>query len=791
MGRLQSSIGLVTGTDIVGTVDKLISLSGRPRDRLVNKGVEIQGQQQQIASLTATVIGVQLAGDSLGSASLFRSKSASSSNTEALSVATSENAVEGDYTVRTLQTAATHSIQSAQRFDKTDEALGLSGKITISPSGFVDEKVALSSLNDGLGVQAGKIRLTDRSGETAEVDLTNVRTIDDVLTAINDAGVDIQATTSNGKIRLIDQTGSTDSNLKVEQLGTAETAADLGLWGIDEAASSVDGKTIDLPEGTTSLRGAALGQLGGGTGLGTLTNFDIELSDGTTASIDVSEAGSLGEVVDAINASGMELIARINDAGNGIRLRDVSAGTGSFTVSSADDTAANLGVASTTDNDVIEGADLNLQSVTLESKLADLNQGKGIGRGSFTIVDSDGNTGAINIVADEIETIGDLVDRVNGLSINVTAALNEAGDGIVINDDAAGTGSLKITDTGTGRAAANLGIAGTATSTGNSSISGSDATTIQITAEDTLDSIVEKINETGRYADATVITNDDGTFSLQIRANKGGAAGRIGINTEDLELNLRTASKGQDAVISIASSSGNTRFLNSSDGVFEDSVSGLDMTLKELSSDPITINVDEDPSKAVTAIRRFADQFNKLVDKISEVTFFDAEKNEVGLLFGSTETLRIQNGYARLLSGNLSGRGEFRSLAQIGVRLGENGKLKVDEKKLENALATNAADVEQFFNRKDPITDENIGMVGQLSSLADRFAGTDGGMLINKTMTLGSQLERNGERVDSMNQRLEAQRERLLQNYYAMEQAISKIQSNSQYASNISYLGFP
>jgi flagellar hook-associated protein 2 len=35
MGRLQSSIGLITGTNITGTVDQLIAISARSRDRLV------------------------------------------------------------------------------------------------------------------------------------------------------------------------------------------------------------------------------------------------------------------------------------------------------------------------------------------------------------------------------------------------------------------------------------------------------------------------------------------------------------------------------------------------------------------------------------------------------------------------------------------------------------------------------------------------------------------------------------------------------------------------------------
>ncbi len=72
MGRIQSSIGLITGTDIVGTVDQLIAISGRPRDRLLSRTTLLQQEQQAIASLTASVIGVQLAGNQLSNASFFQ-----------------------------------------------------------------------------------------------------------------------------------------------------------------------------------------------------------------------------------------------------------------------------------------------------------------------------------------------------------------------------------------------------------------------------------------------------------------------------------------------------------------------------------------------------------------------------------------------------------------------------------------------------------------------------------------------------------------------------------------------
>ena len=910
MGRIASSVGLITGTDIAGTVDQLIAISARPRDRLLSRINTLQQQQQAYAELTASVIGVQLAGDQLSSTSLYRSKKAESSNTEALSVDATDALASAGHLVRTLQTAATHSVNSLQRFDAANEALGLVGSISINPDGFVDDSLSLRSLNNGRGIDLGTIRITDRSGKSSDIDLSSARTFEDVLAKINDAEIDVRATTDGDAIKLIDQTGSTDSNLIVEQLGNNETAADLGLWGIDVASDTVtglslqtpvtsstelsdlrngqgirlatgndleitlsDGTTLDVDFGdfsgagadatiddvvnalnaidpaklsasfsggelvvndltggtgsfeiadatdaftasdlgitgsttstsitanyeTKALRGAALASLGGGNGLGTLTDLDITLADGSSASIDLSSATNTGEILDAINASGLSLIATLNDAGNGFRIRDVSGGAGTLQISSADDTAANLGLQASSDDPIVVGGNLGRQTVTESTLLADLNQGVGVNGGSFTIRDSSGSTSAINITTDEITTVGELIDRLNGLGIGVSASLNETGDGIAVVDTAGGSGTLSITDTGTGTAAAELGIAGTASDQdfGGSTVSaliGTQADVFQIEADDTLEDIVKRINEDGRYGVASIITNDDGTYSLNIRSNTGGESGRLAINTTGIDLNLKTESRGQDAIITLSTDGGTDRFLTSSDGVFDDEATGLKLTLKTLSDDPISIDVDENPEAVTKAVKSFVDQYNKLVDKLDSLTFFNAETNEIGLLFGTSEALRIETGYTRLLSGVIRTGSELKSLGEVGIRFNDQGKLNLNSSKLESALSSNAEAVEKFFVNVDEETDVDSGIAKKLSNLADRLAGSESGLLLSRTNTVADQIERNNNRVNSLNTRLEAERERLLAQFVATEEAIARIQQNQSFIGQIQPISIP
>ena len=920
MGRIQSSVGLITGTDIVGTVDQLIAISGQPRDRLVQRTESLLQEQQAIAELTASVIGVQLAGKSLASAATFRARTADSSDPDSLSATVGNGTSPANYVVRTLQTAATHSVRSLQRFDTSDEALNLAGSISISPyGGFIDESASLSDLNNGRGVELGTIRITDRSGASADIDLSSARDVDDVIAAINDANIDVQASTVGAAFVLTDLTGSTDSNLIVEQLGSQEAAADLGLWGIDTASNTATGFDIDLAAGVTALRGISLSELNGGTGIGPLSNLDITLSDGSSASVDLSAATTTSEVLDLISASGLSVIARVNDARNGLQIRDVSGGTGTFSISSADTTAADLGLETSTTDDIIVGTNLNRQSITSETLLADLNQGSGISSGSFTITDSAGAAGGINLLVDGITTIGELVDTINSRSIGVTAAINEAGDGIQLVDVAGGSGTLTVTDTGTGTAAADLGIAGEATSQtiGGSTVSaivGSQADSIEIEATDNLAEIAEKISE-GRYADASVIATDDGSYALSIRSRRGGELGRIGINTAGFDLSFRTTSRGQDALIAVSEDNGIEQFLRSTDGVFtlggadtqvvttatrlsalngnrgitpgsftitdsdgnisavnlvaqeittvgelidainglginvtasvneagtgiavvdtgsgaeeltitdtgsgtaaadlgiagtakdqtiggstvsalvgpaddesEAEATGLTLTLKKLSASPISVTVGEDPDAAISAVETFVEQFNNLADKLDSLTLFNSETDEVGLLFGSSEALRIETTYSRLLSGVIKGAGSIRSIGELGIGFDDRGKLDLNSSKLRKAISENAGAVETFF------ATDGTGLADRLDDLAERIAGASGSLLINRSDTLTTQIERSNDRIEDLNARLDAERERLLSQFISAEQAIARIQENLPAISEIQRITIP
>ncbi len=174
--------------------------------------------------------------------------------------------------------------------------LTTNGTLSIAFGGFVDKGISLDELNGGAGVRRGQIRITDRAGNTADVDLRLARTVDDVLKAINSNSTALVTADADGdSIRLIDNSGGS-GNLKAQEIGGGKTALDLGLASINVAASEATGNDVFRLHTATKLS-----TLNDGTGvpLASGNNLGVTLADGSTLNIDLGAAATLGDVLNA------------------------------------------------------------------------------------------------------------------------------------------------------------------------------------------------------------------------------------------------------------------------------------------------------------------------------------------------------------------------------------------------------------------------------------------------------------------------------------------------------------
>ena len=303
MGRIQSSVGLATGIPITDTVEQLIAISAQPRDRLQQATTGLQQQQVAIGELMALTIAIELSSNKLANSSLFQKRTATSSNDALLAASVTGDAAIGTYHFTPVRMAQNHQLIS-DGVTSLDETFG-GGSLSLGFGGFVDRGMDLELLNGGAGVERGKIRITDRSGASDVIDLRFALTVDDVLDQINNSEeINVTAVADGDAIRLIDQTGLSLANLKVQEVGGGRTAADLGIGSIDVAASDVTGR--NLVQANERMR---LSLLNDNTGIAIrdeLPDLQITFRDGSSPlEIDLRRDGltTLGDLLDALNAA--------------------------------------------------------------------------------------------------------------------------------------------------------------------------------------------------------------------------------------------------------------------------------------------------------------------------------------------------------------------------------------------------------------------------------------------------------------------------------------------------------
>jgi len=461
MGRIQASTGINTGIDIQGTVQKLMTFEAAPRDALTARQKNLQTQQAAVTDLEASGVAVQLAIEALKKPDVFSATKVTSSDTSLLTATSSSSVAAGQYTFVPARLAQANQAISTGVASST-QALG-GGQLTFRFGGQVDTALSLSELNGGNGVSRGQIKITDRAGTSATVDLRYVQTIDDVVAAINNtSGISVTASSDGDHLVLHDQSGGA-GNLRVQEVGGGTTASSLGLAGINAASDTAAGQSV-----VSLFRGLKLDRLRDGNGVSlrpALPELNVTLHDGSSRQIDLDPIGqspppTLGDLLDRLNAAAPgKLQASLSADGKHLQLTDLTSGSGAFAVTDATGStaAAELGLTgAAVGNTITSGALLGGLKTTL---LSSLGGGQGLGSlGAIHLTDRSGATASVNLAG--AATLDDVIDRINASGLGISASYNSARNGIQLTDTTGATaGNLIAADGDANNSATKLGLA--------------------------------------------------------------------------------------------------------------------------------------------------------------------------------------------------------------------------------------------------------------------------------------------------------------------------------------------
>ncbi len=375
------------------------------------------------------------------------------------------------------------------------------------------------------------------SNDVLGKNIYRIATIGDLVNVINYA---------QGNDSLVEASISVDGNglvLRALMPGSSVTVTAGDGSGAAQSLGLLDaGFDSDNPLSTRSLiaglNTVLLTTLNGGSGVRVKGDTVVGFTDrtGSFSQVDFSTARTLQDVIDLINNDPItRFSASVNSAGNGLTLVDKSGGIGPLTiVDQAGSLAANLGIAVTDDpagafvGNTVNGGNLQLQYVTPQTLLSDLNAGRGIRSGEIRITDSNGAVFDIDLDV-SLETVGEVIARINlVVPDSIEARINDSGDGIIVTDSLGGSKQLTIEDRNGGGAAADLRLAGKA-SPGEDFIDGSFEIRIELDGDDTLSDLVKKINDSGGAVSASILNHGAGLnpHSLSLTSRVSGKLGEL------------------------------------------------------------------------------------------------------------------------------------------------------------------------------------------------------------------------------------------------------------------------
>ena len=586
---------------------------------------------------------------------------------------------------------------------------------------------------------------------------------------------------------------STDPSLTFEVTGGA--AEDLGLAGTSDGEYLVGDRVLG------GLDGILLSSLSGD--LSALFSGSFSVTDGlgnstTTPIVAPAEVvGSVGALMAVINQqlSNQFVSARVelNAQGNGLQLIDTS---GFNSIEASGELADNLGwtAPNRNSNGVANGFNLQRAWVGAATKLSTLSQGQGIGTGTFQITDGLGGTAVVNLDGSE-QTIQDLLDEINSKGLALLAQVNATGDGIELVEQLPdGTSSFRTiqVDALSGSAASDLGLVGSASEVG-AALEGRWEYVIELDPSDTLESLVEKIDASGAPVQAGLV-NVGGLspWRLSLTSDVAGAGGDLVMDLlsdgSAPQFQLDPIQRGQDAKILFgAGSLGGGFLVTSGSNTLSGVIEGVTIDLLAASDEQTTLTIERDDSSLSEGLQALVDAYNSLRDKADQYDSYDSESLQKGTLYGNANLRSFVSELTRIVTQDVDGlSGPYRSLQDLGVSIDGEGRLSFEAEVFTEALAVDREGVEALLSatlEEEPTesageTPVVEGLGPRLDSLLEGWLSPEGRLqTIQDGIT--DRLKRNDDSIAALQTRIQAERERLLREFYVMEQTLARLQSQS------------
>ncbi|MHA6494554.1 flagellar filament capping protein FliD [Pseudomonas borbori] len=349
----------------------------------------------------------------------------------------------------------------------------------------------------------------------------------------------------------------------------------------------------------------------------------------------------------------------------------------------------------------------------------------------------------------------------------------------------AGNYSMEVTTLASASKIASGSVAGTSaaafTTGGKLTVSlGTDSYDIDVADGATLKEVRDSINTTlkDQGISANIVTDPvANTSRLVLSSNKTGAGKDLTLSADGA--GLQALVTDMPAALSVAA---NAKFkidglelesaTNSVSGVIEGVTFDL---VKAEEGKSVTVTVGDNTSAVKDSLKKFVDSYNKLISTTNSLTSVvsvgEGKEPVTGGLVGDSSIRNLLSGIRTEIGSPANG--ELRALTDLGITTQKDGKLKIDDTKLDAALKENYDAVGAFVT----------GETGLMNRLDGRISGyvKSGGVLEQRVSGLQQTLSNVDEQKTALNTRVASIQARLYSQYNAMDSLVGQLSRTSDW----------
>jgi flagellar hook-associated protein 2 len=247
-----------------------------------------------------------------------------------------------------------------------------------------------------------------------------------------------------------------------------------------------------------------------------------------------------------------------------------------------------------------------------------------------------------------------------------------------------------------------------------------------------------------------------------------------------------------------------------STNTFTGLVDGLTIEAQALTTQAVNASVSIDEQGIIDKLKEFTKAYNEVVNFINQQNEYDADSKAGGPLSGETALRTIMNTMnSTLFDGRaVDDTSAFGSLGLVGIKLGSDGTLSVDETKVKAKLAEDPAAFADFFLDSDGFdnggaaegtpgayvdTSVDTGVFSLLAKGLERLLDvqnvgngiTAKGLIASRKSSFEADITSLDDQIERLELRMEGFEANLVARFSALEQLMGNLNSQQSFISNL------